>query len=109
MANRLGAADAETAHVKILGQYQHNVAIGNLVSADTEGELSVESGANVPEADVIINARVAMEPIRLESLVCDSLDGFVQSRQYDLRVGPLRPFQPGRPTPTYRVLDEPGF
>jgi len=103
LAQQLEAAEAETAHVKILAQHEQSVAIGNLVERGEEVELSRHAAAEVTDAQVIINARVAIAAVQLESIVRDAVNQVAQSEGIQLEIGTLRCFQPGRPEPTFRV------
>ena len=102
LGQQFTAAHAEAAHVKVFGQFQQVVAIGNLVAGGVEAELSCASGVEVPHAELVLNARVATDPSHLETMVRDTLAGLASAESLQLEVGPLRCFRPGRPVPTYR-------
>src|SRR5438132_2935592 len=58
----LSQIDAETAHLKAIGMADGLYGVANLVSSFSPPELSLPSRANVPEAELVINARVATAP-----------------------------------------------
>ncbi|MFO7902153.1 MAG: GTP-binding protein [Pirellulaceae bacterium] len=103
LADRLNAEQAEAAHVKMLGQHEQSVTIGNLVASGTEVELSQTAQRDVPAAQLILNARVATSPQRLESVARESVDAAAQPDALEVRIETLRCFRPGRPTPTHRL------
>jgi G3E family GTPase len=106
LGNRLGAVHAETAHVKVLGQYERAVSIANLVANGADVETSRESHVEVPSAQLILNARVAIDPSQLESIVHESLASLSEAQRLEVELGPLQSFRPGRPVPTHRVTNE---
>ncbi len=102
LRRRLAEANAETAHLKTIGLWEGFSGVANLVSRDAPAELSLPSGCHTREADLVINARVAIAPDVLERLVgeaadaaCSTIGAKIQSRQ-------VQSFRPGRPEPTYR-------
>jgi hypothetical protein len=56
----------------------------------------------VREADVIVNARVAVDPDRLEQEVRQVLTNASQARQGKVEFRHSQSLRPGRPTPTHR-------
>ncbi|HXD86914.1 MAG TPA: GTP-binding protein [Urbifossiella sp.] len=93
----------EVAHLKLIGMDDAGAfAVGNVVSSDTAAKLSLPSGLRPREADLIVNARVAIDPAILEAQVQRAI------RDECARVG-VRPefrtsqsLRPGRPVPTHR-------
>ena len=100
---RLDRRGAETAHLKVLGQQGDSPAIANLVGRDAAPELSLESGVDVRQADVVINARVAADPIDLEQCVREAVAELAADRGWESRIVGLQRFRPGRPEPTHRL------
>jgi G3E family GTPase len=96
-------AGAEPAHLKVIAQTDGNTAMANLISSDTRTELSLSSRCTTKEAEVIINARVAMDPESLKSAVESVVESIGKSRQATTTIESVRSFRPGRPVPTYRV------
>lgn len=94
---------AEPAHLKVLGQAGDTPAIANLVASDTAPELSLESGCETGEAELIVNARVAADPEALEEVVCGALEDCGKAHGLRVEVRGMQRFRPGRPEPTHRM------
>ena len=99
---------AETAHLKTIGLWEGFYGVANLVSSDSSPELSLPSNCQVQEANVIVNARVAIDPETLTTLVraavaaaCTKINATVSGEQ-------TQSFRPGRPVPTHRILEASG-
>lgn len=93
----------EVAHLKVIGTDDGGAfGVANLVSSDTPATLSLASGANPKEADLVVNARVAMDPAILDM----SVRGIVAAE--GAKAGVLtklvssQSLRPGRPVPTHR-------
>ena len=104
LKNSLAASGAETAHLKTIGMASGLYGVANLVSSFSPAELSLASGGNVREAEIVVNARVATAPETLTQHVeqavqaaCAALGATAQFRQ-------TQSFRPGRPVPTHRIL-----
>ena len=93
---------AEVAHLKAIGLWEGFFGVANLVSSGTRPELSLPSNCQVKEADVIVNARVALDPALLREHVEATLRAVCQARGATLSVQQTQSFRPGRPTPTHR-------
>jgi G3E family GTPase len=98
----LQAEGAETAHLKTIGLWEGFYGVANLISNDLEPELSLPSNCRTAEADVVVNARVAIDPAVLEEHVeravreaCEAAGATAEFRQ-------TQSFRPGRPVPTHR-------
>ena len=93
----------EVAHLKLIGMDDAGAfGVGNLVSSDTEAKLSLASHLKLKDADLIVNARVAIDPAVLEGEVkrvvaaeCGKLGVAVEYRA-------SQSLRPGRPVPTHR-------
>ena len=105
LRGRLDAEDAETAHLKTIGLCDGCYGVANLVSREGAVELSLPSKAQVKQAEVIVNARVAVAPERLRELVEEAVAE--ASRRLGVRavVRQTQSFRPGRPVPTHRVVE----
>ncbi len=101
----LASVGAETAHLKSIGLWEGVYGVANLVSSFTDPELSCASRCRVPQAHVVVNARVAIDPKELEGLVCDAVTNACGAIQADASFESLQSFRPGRPVPTHRILD----
>jgi G3E family GTPase len=105
LRDQLARAGAETAHLKTIGMSDSHYGVANLVSSFTPPELSLPSQARVRQAQVVINARVAMDPADLQSVVESELAAACEAVAATCRVDTLQSFRPGRPVPTHRILD----
>src|SRR5262249_41665231 len=98
----LSELGAEVAHLKAIGLWEASFGVANLVSSATQPELSLPSHGNVQEADVIVNARVALAPEVLEERVRQAVVAACQTRQARPEFRKTQSFRPGRPQPTHR-------
>jgi G3E family GTPase len=94
--------ESEVAHLKVIGLGQNSFGVANLVSSRTAPELSLQSKAQEREADVIVNARVAMDPEVLEAKMRQVVTSCCQARQARAEFRQTQSLRPGRPTPTHR-------
>jgi hypothetical protein len=102
LARSLNGAGAETAHLKAIGLWEGFFGVVNLISRDHVPEVSLPSHCTVREFDLIVNARVAIDPALLQEAVtvevnaaCATVGALAEFRQ-------TQSFRPGRPTPTHR-------
>jgi G3E family GTPase len=102
LRERLGAEKYETAHLKVIGLWEGFFGVANLVSRDSEPELSLPSHSRVREADLIVNARVATDPAILETLVREAVLKAGEAREAQVDFRQTQSFRPGRPVPTHR-------
>jgi hypothetical protein len=98
----LSRKGAEVAHLKAIGLWEASFGVANLVSSGTEPELSLPSHGRVREADMIVNARVALDPAVLEAQVRQVVEAACQARQVKAEFRKTQSFRPGRPLPTHR-------
>ncbi len=101
----LAAHGAEAAHLKTIGLWEGFFGVANLISSDVPPELSLPSRCTVREADVIVNARVACDPERLEELVRQAVDEECARVNATAEYRQTQSFRPGRPTPTHRYAE----
>jgi len=98
------AAVGQIAHLKTSVLAGDTQSIANMVSNDSAVELGLASRRDVAgPIQVIVNARVAMDPAKLEQICRDqieSIGGAGPLRINDISAHSLRP---GRPTPTHRM------
>ena len=108
VASTLGAAlerrSAEIAHLKISGRSGSYLGLVNLVDRRQPGELSIPSGGQVHDAELTINARVAIDPAGLERQVVAAVEEACLRRGLRLEIQALRSFRPGRPVPVHRFV-----
>ena len=100
----LTAERAEIAHLKAIGMADGNYAVANSVSSFTACELSLASRAEVAQADIVVNARVAVDPSRLEQIVREQIAATCKQFGGSATIDTLQSFRPGRPVPTHRIL-----
>jgi hypothetical protein len=99
---KLAEQQAETAHLKVIGLWEGFFGVANLISSDSEPELSLPSHCDVNEFDLIVNARVACDPARLEEAVRSVIEACCHSRGATAEYRQTQSFRPGRPVPTHR-------
>jgi Ni2+-binding GTPase involved in maturation of urease and hydrogenase len=96
---RLGG---EVAHLKVIGLSDASFGVANLVSSSTKPELPLPSHSQVNEADLIVNARVAIDPALLEQEVRRTVQKVCQAQNGRAEFRQTQSLRPGRPTPTHR-------
>lgn len=105
---RLLDAEAEAAHLKVIGTADGAYAVANVVSNATGPERSLVCGARPSRASVVVNARVATSPEALEEFVREELAAACSAVGARHTVATLQSFRPGRPVPTHRILEQRG-
>lgn len=95
---------AETAHLKAIGLCDGSYAVANLVSSASQPVLSLPSTCHTRNAQVVINARVAVDPETLAQLVRAAITEEVARIGATATIETLQSFRPGRPVPTHRIL-----
>jgi G3E family GTPase len=100
----LSATGGEVAHLKVIGLWDVSFGVANLVSSGVEPELSLPSRSKVREADVIVNARVAVDPEKLEQFVREAVEAACQARDARAEFRKTQSLRPGRPQPTHRYV-----
>ena len=100
----LVAQHAETAHLKTIGLCDGSYAVANAVSNSTSPELSLPSNTMTTHANVVVNARVAIDPAELESLVRQEVASTAAAVGASCQIITLQSFRPGRPVPTHRII-----
>ena len=103
LADRLAADGAEAAHLKTIGLFDGAYGVANLISSDTDPELSLPSRGTTHQAEVIINARVAIDPAVLSDHVDAVLAELSAEHSVAIERGQSQSFRPGRPEPTHRM------
>jgi Ni2+-binding GTPase involved in maturation of urease and hydrogenase len=98
----LQAEGAEVAHLKAIGLWEGSFGVANLVSSQTPPELSLPSRCRASEADVIVNARVALDPAVLQEQVRRAVEEACGEFQAQAQFRKTQSFRPGRPQPTHR-------
>jgi G3E family GTPase len=101
----LSSVSAEPAHLKTFAQGDGHYSVVNLVSSDTPPVVSIASDGRTQRADVIVNARVAIEPAALEQLVVAGVEDVCRELDATAVFVRTQSFRPGRPNPTYRIAN----
>ncbi|MBS0208576.1 MAG: cobalamin biosynthesis protein P47K [Planctomycetes bacterium] len=95
---------AETAHLKVIGLWEGLYGVANLVSSETAPVLSLASDCHTRQADVVVNARVALDPDTLAQLVRRAVADEATAAGAVASINTLQSFRPGRPVPTHRIV-----
>lgn len=95
--------ETEVAHLKVIGMADGAYAVANLVSNADRAVLSLASNFSGSQADLVVNARVAIDPSQLETLVRQAIAQQASESQVDAEVRALQCFRPGKPVPTHRL------
>jgi Ni2+-binding GTPase involved in maturation of urease and hydrogenase len=98
----LRASGAEVAHLKAIGLCENSFAVANLVSSGGRAELSLPSRCTPTEADIVVNARVAIDPELLRAQVAAIVQRACAARGATPGGAKTQSFRPGRPQPTHR-------
>lgn len=102
LGTALETLGGEVAHLKVIGLEGGAFGVANLVSSGTEPELSLPSHAHFRHADLIVNARVAVDPALLEAEVRRVVGEACAARDIAPNFRQSQSLRPGRPTPTHR-------
>jgi hypothetical protein len=102
LGQRLRARGAEIAHLKAIGLAELAFGTANLVSSDREPELSLPSQAAVKTVELIVNARVAIDPAILEAETGEAITSCAKACAATVEFHSVQSFRPGRPEPTHR-------
>lgn len=104
LRDSLGAAGAETAHLKVIGLSEGVCGAVHLVANDSPPERSLTADRPVREARVILNARVAAEPSLLSSHIANAMRKACEALGLNREDGRLQCFRPGQPsTPLFAI------
>jgi hypothetical protein len=93
---------ADVAHVKIMGLTGAACGVANWIGAGADPELSRPSGIESQDVELIVNARVLMDPAALQAAVRGSIDLVASRHGAETRDWKASAFRPGRPVPTHR-------
>jgi hypothetical protein len=94
---------AEAAHLKVIGMTDGVYAVANLISNETQPVLSLSSHWTGTKFDLVLNARVAIDPEELETLIREALQSEAEAFGATTEIHSLQCFRPGRPVPTHRL------
>ncbi len=93
----------EAAHLKTIGLWEGFFGVANLVSSTVLAELSLPSRCRVTECDLVVNARVACDPVVLKTHVDQALSAVCEAFGIQATQQQAQFFKPGRPVPTHRL------
>jgi Ni2+-binding GTPase involved in maturation of urease and hydrogenase len=102
LSEALGRLSGEVAHLKVIALNEGGFGVANLVSSQARPELSLASRLTVDEADLVVNARVAVGPAKLGSAIEATVKQIGVMRGIGVAVKRTQSLRPGRPTPTHR-------
>ncbi|MEZ6045999.1 MAG: GTP-binding protein [Planctomycetaceae bacterium] len=105
LKTRINEAGFEAAHLKTIGLWEGFFGVANLISNDTDAELSLPSRCEVKEIDLIVNARVACDPVILEAEAKLAVEEECAKRNITSEFRSSQSFRPGRPVPTHRMTE----
>ena len=105
LANELRQESAEVAHLKVIGMSGGSHGVANAISNELTPELSLQSDCHPVDADLIVNARVAIDPDVLQTKVQAVVSGVCVSQQVKAEFRQTQSFRPGRPVPTHRYSE----
>lgn len=98
----LGRLGGEVAHLKAIGLSEVSFGVANLVSSQSRPELSLPARGEVSEFDLIVNARVALDPELIAEQVRQTVAAACTERGATAEFHTMQSFRPGRPQPTHR-------
>ncbi|NOX56871.1 MAG: cobalamin biosynthesis protein P47K [Planctomycetes bacterium] len=102
LRDELARHHAEAAHLKVIGLWEGFFGVANLISSESEPELSLPSHCQVRCVDLIVNARVACDPEWLRERVEQVVGRAAERRGGKPAFRKMQCFRPARPVPTYR-------
>lgn len=102
LKDRLAETGGETAHLKTIGLWEGAYGVANLVSSDSPAVMSLPSHCRTKEADVVVNARVAIDPAELQTHVEQVIGAVAAEQGVQVEFRQTQSFRPGRPVPTHR-------
>lgn len=94
---------AEAAHLKAIGLWEGFHGVANLVSNDSPAELSLPAECQTRTADLVVNARVAIDPETLDKEVHAAVEAACAAVSAKAEWRQTQSFRPGRPVPTHRL------
>jgi hypothetical protein len=98
----LGRLGGEVAHLKAIGLSDVSFGVANLISSQNRPELSLPARGEVTELDLIVNARVALDPEQIAEQVRQTVTAACAAHGATGQFHTLQSFRPGRPQPTHR-------
>ncbi|MBL9089885.1 MAG: cobalamin biosynthesis protein P47K [Planctomycetaceae bacterium] len=103
LAAKCESSGAEPAHLKVLAADDDLTAVANWVCSGIPPETSIRSAVKAKEVDLVVNARVAIAPEILTSIVNEVAKELGLGWSTNTEVVEMQSFRPGRPMPTHRM------
>ncbi len=105
--DRIRATGGEIAHLKmtLTPDTGNDIAVVNLVAADSQPELAHSLHEEMDSGEWIINVRAETDPATLRAAVEDVWDALRRDHALQVIVEHLECFRPARPVPTYRFTE----
>lgn len=95
----------EIAHLKVYGVAEDDWSKASLTSTHDTIDFNRRMGKAAPQATLIINARIHIDPTELQPLVEASLLSTIQQWKVDMQEIKTECFKPGKPNPKYRMTE----
>ena len=105
LGSELEKVGGEVAHLKVIGMTTGGFGVANLVHTGGTPQLSLASHQTVPEAELVVNARVAVDPTELEEMVRAKANELGTELGVSPDFRQSQSLRPGRPTPTHRYAE----
>jgi G3E family GTPase len=102
LQNALSQLGGEVAHLKAIALSDISFGVANLVSSASRIELSMPSRCDANEFDLIVNARVALDPEQIAEQVRQMVSMACSEHRATPQFHTMQSFRPGRPQPTHR-------
>jgi Ni2+-binding GTPase involved in maturation of urease and hydrogenase len=104
IADKIVSSAGEIAHLKVSVLGGDAQAVANLVSNESEVDVGLAANRSVAGTiQVIVNARVAIDPTTLEAHCRAAVEEVATSRSLEIESLTAHALRPGRPVPTHRV------
>ncbi|MAI71388.1 MAG: cobalamin biosynthesis protein P47K [Rhodopirellula sp.] len=99
------AEEGQIAHLKVSALGGDTQSVANVVSNDSGVDVGLAAGREVTgNVQLIVNARVAMDPDNLEFACRDAVAFVCNQRGLEVKSVTAHSLRPGRPTPTHRMV-----
>jgi G3E family GTPase len=98
----LNQLSGEVAHLKAIALSDTSFGVANLVSSQSITELSLPSRTEAKALDLIVNARVALDPELIAQQVRQTVIAACTASSAKAEFHTMQCFRPGRPQPTHR-------
>jgi G3E family GTPase len=106
LVDRIGSAlrqaGAGVAHLKVMASTDGSESVANLVRGDGPAEVSRPSHQQARQADLLVNARVVLDPDELAQVVDRIVSQVASNAGLQVAWISSRRLRPGRPVPTHR-------